>query len=221
MYRSAKCASHLKLLFTLISLTVLISCKKSNTIHIVAQNPVSGERYPGIEYQIVSKNTKTGQDVKNEKRGTLDNNGEDFIRIHKKRGRTYEVRLLTGWSKLALVEKPLIHFSSERKQNSTCTINLVALTNFRISVYGCTGMMDSTQFRLYYLGTRAGNVYTPEESQILQGYGCYNHPGTFFEEVPTGTRYYKWTVHRNGVTNVYYDSVTLSPNTYETYNIFY
>jgi hypothetical protein len=84
----------------------------------------------------------------------------------------------------------------------------------------CQGATD--YFKLYYMGRQVGGQGSGIVGALSkEGGGCYSFLASSFSSVPMGEIYWKWEVTRNSITNIYYDTIYLSPGEYKVYDINY
>jgi hypothetical protein len=208
------------LIFLLISLS-LFSCTKHREIKIIGRNAVTGQGYEGLQYKVVS--SKTGNDgevYRTEATGNLDANGEAFVSIKQRKGRSYSLRVF-GPSNNCYTNEVIQSFDSPYDVNGTFTFEFAECAYLKLNInnVNCSGASD--YFKLYHYGSTIDYHDYSNGNPIKEGGGCYSYLGSYFSDVPIGSRYYKWEVTRNNITNTYYDTIYLSPGEYKTYDINY
>lgn len=197
--------------------TLIVSCGKKRSIHITATNVVTGERYPGLEYSIVSSvvGTENGEGTKTVASGTLDSNGEAVVTLREKRNRRYAVRVVepanTCYNKMSTM-----FFDSPSDENGNFNFEFApcAYLKQNITNTNCQGSLD-------YMILYSKNQVNSLGSSGWEFFGCNGYVGDHFSGVPMGQYYFEWHVTKNSITNTYYDTIYLSPGEYKTYDINY
>jgi len=204
------------LLFVLLGALIFSSCGKKRSIHITAKNAATGERYAGLQYFIVSSTTSgDGEKYKTEKSGFLNENGEASEIIREKQYRTYAVRVVEPES--SCYNKVItMYFGSPNDEDGHFNFEFAecAYLKQNITNVNCQGSGD------YMI------LYTKNQANSLgltgwEFFGCNGYIGDHFSNVPMGKYYFEWHVTRNSITNIYYDTIYLSPGEYKTYDINY
>ena len=126
------------LFFLLISLS-LFACTKHREIKIIGRNAVTGQGYEGLAYKVVS--SKTGNDgevYRTEATGNLDANGEAFVSIKQRKGRSYSLRVFEP-SNNCYTNEVIQSFDSPYDVNGTFTLEFAecAYLKFNINNVNC------------------------------------------------------------------------------------
>lgn len=203
------------LLFLLISLS-LAACTKHREIKIIGLNAVTGEGYEGLAYKVVS--SKTGNDgevYRTEATGNLDANGEAFVSIKQRKGRSYSLRVF-GPSNNCYTNEVIQSFDSPYDVNGTFTFEFAecAHLNLKIHNLNCEGPGDILTFR-------SKQSYTEWEGWTDDRMGCISVDYPDYFDAPAGWRIYEWKVNRNGIITNFKDSIFLSPGGYGIFNMNY
>ena len=203
------------IVFLLLSLAV-VSCGKKRTIHITATNGATGERYAGLQYYVVSStSTGAGEKYKTEKSGFLNENGEATEVIREKQFRTYAVRVVEPENSCYNKEITM-YFGGANDKNGHFDFVFAecAYLKRNINNVNCQGGGD------YMILYTKNHVNSLGETG-WEFFGCNGYVGDHFSSVPMGKYYFEWHVTRNSITNIYYDTIDLSPGEYRTYDINY
>ncbi|AEA43892.1 hypothetical protein [Fluviicola taffensis] len=200
---------------------LFVSCGKKRSIHITATNAATGERYAGLQYYIVSSTTSgNGEKYKTEKSGFLNENGEASEIIREKQYRTYAVRVVEPENSCYNKEITM-YFDGANDKNGHFDFEFAECAYLKLNINNVNCQGGGDYFKLYHYGSDVGFLNVSQGSPIREGGGCYSYTGSDFSDVPMGRRFYKWEVIRNGITNIYYDTLYLSPGEYKTYDINY
>jgi hypothetical protein len=203
------------LFFLLISLS-LFACTKHREIKIIGRNAVTGQGYEGLAYKVVS--SKTGNDgevYRTEATGNLDANGEAFVSIKQRKGRSYSLRVFEP-SNNCYTNEVIQSFDSPYDVNGTFTFEFAECAYMRQNIVNsnCEGATDIFNFRDKF-------VYTDWSGWSYDIMGCFSNTGGDYFKVPAGKRYFQWMVTRpSGVTEGL-DSIELAPGEYGELNINY
>jgi hypothetical protein len=197
-------------------LLLLVACTKHREIKIIGRNAVTGQGYEGLAYKVVS--SKTGNDgevYRTEATGNLDANGEAFVSIKQRKGRSYSLRVF-GPSNNCYTNEVIQSFDSPYDVNGTFTFEFAecAYLKQNITNINCQGSSD-------YMILKTSNQVNSLGVTGWEFFGCNGYVGDHFSEVPFGKYYFEWEVTRNNITNTYYDTIYLSPGEYKTYDINY
>jgi hypothetical protein len=196
---------------------LLSSCGKERTIVITATNAVTGERYPGLEYSVVSSRVGAvnGEGTKTVASGVLNANGEAVVELHEKRNRRYAVRVVepanTCYNKQInmFFDSPFDENGHFNFEFAECAFLMQNITNVN-----CQGSND-------YMILSTANQVNSLGATGWEFFGCNGYVGDHFSSVPIGNYFFKWEVTRNSTTTTFYDTITLSPGEYRTYDINY
>ncbi len=208
------------LLIFILSL-IILSCGKKRTIHITATNGATGERYAGLQYFVVSSTTTGGgEKYKTEKSGFLNENGEATEVVREKQFRTYAVRVVEP-ENCCYNKEITMYFGGANDKNGQFDFVFAECAYLKLNInnVNCQGVSD--YFKLYHYGSDVGFSNFSQGNPIREGGGCYSYSGSDFSNIPMGGRYNKWEVTRNGITDIIYDTLYLSPGEYRTYDINY
>lgn len=207
----------MRLIIFLVLTLAIASCGKKRTIHITATNGATGVPYQGLRYSIVSSliGMENGEGTKTVSSGILNENGEAIFTLRESTRRRYAVR----------VDEP-----------DNCCYNKIS-TIFFDSPNDKNGHFDFVFAECAYLKQNITNIncqgggdymilYTKNHVNSLgatgwEFLGCDGYVGDHFSSVPMGKYYFEWHVTRNSITNIYYDTIDLSPGEYRTYDINY
>ena len=202
------------LIFLLISLS-LFACTKHREIKIIGRNAVTGQGYEGLAYKVVS--SKTGNDgevYRTEATGNLDANGEAFVSIKQRKGRSYSLRVFEP-SNNCYTNEVIQSFDSPYDVNGTFTFEFAECAYLKLHVHNlnCIDSNDEIKFRRLWLSTNESNNF------VIQS-GCFQFDGDYFS-LPIGNYKYEWYVTKNGVTTFHDSIFTLSENQYFDFTINY
>ena len=203
------------LFFLLISLS-LFACTKHREIKIIGRNAVTGQGYEGLQYEVVSSRTGNyGEVYRTEATGNLDANGEAFVSIKQRKGRSYSLRVF-GPLNNCYTNEVIQSFDSPYDVNGTFTFEFAecAYLKQNITNVNCQGTSDLMNFQSKY-------SYSDWEGWSTDRYGCYSFMSPDYFGVPAGWRIYEWKVNRNGIITNFKDSIFLSPGGYGIFNMNY
>jgi|GEM_PF-1496973 len=212
----------MRILFTIsIFLFILTSCGKERSIKIKAINAATGQPYAGLEYRVASSRTAAdGEKYRTEASGVLDSNGEALVNIKQKKGRTYSIRVVEP-ENTCYNKEITQYFDSPYDVNGTFTFEFAECAYLKLNINNTNCQDSNDLIKLFHTGSDVGFDNSISGNPIKTGSGCYNYLGTNFSDVPMGRRFYKWEVTKNSITNIYYDTIYLSPGEYKTYDINY
>lgn len=206
------------LLYLSIVFLLLSSCGKDKEIKIVAKNAATGAPYAGLEYVVVSsRTTANGEHYRTEANGTLNSNGEAFVSIKKKSGRTYSVRVVQPPN--TCYNKQITQFfDSPYDVNGTFTFEFAecAYLKFRLNNVSC---FDSNDKIVLERSTNLSN-YVGFSAPATQ-FGCVDYIMPEFAEIPMGYWYFTWTVTKNNVETTFNDTIFLDKSEEILYEINY
>ena len=205
----------MKPIFFLFFIAFLFSCGKERSIKIKAINAATGEPYAGLEYRVASSRTAAnGEKYRTEASGTLNANGEAFVTIKQKTGRTYSVRVVEPTN--SCYNKQITqYFDSPFDQDGTFTFEFAECAYLKLQIHNvnCIDSNDEIKFRRLWLSTNESNNF------VIQT-GCFQFDGNYFS-LPMGQYKYEWIVTKNGITTVHDSIFTLSANQYFDFAINY
>ena len=203
------------ILFLVLTL-VMASCGKKRTIHITATNGATGVRYAGLQYFVVSSTTTGGgEKYKTEKSGFLNENGEATEVVREKQFRTYAVRVVEP-ENCCYNKEITMYFGGANDKNGHFDFVFAecAYLKQNITNINCQGGGD---YMILYTKNHVNSLGVTG----WEFFGCNGYVGDHFSNVPMGKYYFEWHVTRNSITNIYYDTIDLSPGEYRTYDINY
>jgi hypothetical protein len=179
-------------------------------------NVVTGARYAGLSYQVVSSRTTTnGEKYQTDAEGVLNNNGEAVVDVNVKKGRSYSVRI-GALDNICYHNELSQYFNSPYDVNGTFTFKFAecAYSKLIIKNVNCQSGNDKIElFRQDQIGSLSNTGWVQ--------YGCVNWETNGYSDVPMGIRFYKWEVTRNSLTETFYDTIYLNAGEYKTYEINY
>jgi hypothetical protein len=186
---------------------LLPSCGKKRTIVITATNAATGERYPGLEYSVVSSRVGAvnGEGTKTVASGVLNENGEAVVELREKRNRRYVVRVVEP-ANTCYNKQINMFFDSPFDENGYFNFEFAKCAYLKLNInnVNCQGSGDIMNFRSRY-------SYSDWEGWSTDRIGCYSVVSPYPFEVPAGWRIYEWSVNRNGVVTNHLDSIYLYP----------
>lgn len=193
----------------------MVSCGKKATVHIKAINTVTGEPYAGLAYGITATSSGfNGEKKVFEETGTLDANGEAYVSVRVKTGRTYSV----GTSKppnMCYDKSIQYTFGKEDLPNLDFQFEYAECANFNLEIHNvnCQGPSDTFTYKRKWLNGDDQGIFQTQT-------GCYNFAGNFIQ-LPIGSYKYEWEVTRSGVTTFHDSLFSLSENQYYTFVLNY
>ena len=219
-------------------LCILFSCTKGGgNIYIEGRvfNPVTGDGIKGIEIDLL-RNKLDGAvgaqsgGVKLCELVYTDENGNFEIK-HTGGLQSYYVQALPnaedyygiGWTNISTKNKiystNITSFTVKKGKNMHADFQMVPFKNLitHTKNINCQGNTDT--LKPYYDGSQWGfNLYSIGQLAIHSG--CYETE-TLPYKVPMGKYYYHWEVVRNGITNIYYDTVIVGSQESTIFEMFY
>lgn len=184
---------------------LLISCGKKRTFHIKAINAVTGEPYAGLAYGVSgTKTAGNGEKQVYEHNGFLDANGEAFVTLKVKTGRTYNIGC-TKPPNTCYVKDIKFTYAIQDEENPTFQFEYAecGYLNFQMENVNCQGPNDQMYYRDRYSYQEWGDFDFPIP-------GCFVNLNSNFNAVPEGLRIFNWKVVRSGVTTEYFDSLYIT-----------
>jgi hypothetical protein len=195
---------------------VFTACNKKRTVHIKAINAVTGEPYAGLAYGISATTTGIGGEKKvYDHKGTLDANGEAFVTLRVRGNRTYNVGC-TKPPNTCYVKDINFSFGKEDKNKNNFLFEYAecGYLRERIANINCQGSSD-------YMILYTSNQINSLDANGWEFFGCNGYYTEDYSTVPIGKYFHKWIVTKNGVTNTYYDTVSVGENEYITFDVNY
>ena len=185
-----------KLVIVSLLLLATISCGKKATVHIKAINAVSGEPYSGLAYGITATRTgNNGEKLVYEERGFLDANGEAYVPIRVRTGRTYNVGI-TDPPNTCYVNNIKYTFGKEDIPNLDFQFEFAecGFLQLKVKNISCFNSNDVITFNTQPLNLDGYNNINPQTKT-----GCYDNE--FIDsQVPYGPWIATWQVTKNGIT---------------------
>jgi hypothetical protein len=192
---------NIKILSVVIIALLVLSCGKESTIHIKAINPVTGAPYAGLQYGITAtKTTYNGEKKVFEETGFLNENGEAFVAIKVRDGRTYNVGT-TKPLNTCYVKDYSFSFGKEDEANPTFQFEYAECANIKLDIenINCASPADKMNFQFK-------NSYSDYNGWSTDRLGCYSYDSDYFE-IPSGWIIYQWKVDRSGIITNFMDSI--------------
>lgn len=196
----------MKVFVFFVCLCVLAACKKPRTIKIIAENAVTGSRYAGLSYKVVSsKTTANGEKYQTEAEGVLNQNGEALVDVNVKKGRSYSVRI-GALDNICYHNELDQYFDSPYDVEGIFTYKFAECANLKLNInnINCSGISDTMNFRSQY------SFMEPDLSWSSNRIGCYNYLSPSYFKVPEGWRVYELRIKRNGFVSFKKDSIFLN-----------
>jgi hypothetical protein len=208
----------MKPIFYLFFIALLLSsCGKKRTIVITATNAATGERYPSLEYSVVSSRVGAvnGEGTKTEASGVLNDNGEAVVELREKRNRRYAVRVVQP-ANTCYNKQINMFFDSPFDENGHFNFEFAECAYMRQNIVNvnCEGSTDVFNIRDRF-------TYSDWTGWSFDIMGCFSNIGGDYFQVPAGKRYFQWTVSRSSGVTSGIDSIDLSPSEYGEININY
>ncbi|MNK12803.1 hypothetical protein D3C87_308790 [compost metagenome] len=207
----------MRILFMILLAFMFASCGKKRSVHITATNVATGERYPGLEYRIVSSvvGAESTKGTKIVASGVLDANGEAVVELREKRTRRYVVRVIEP-ENTCYNKQISMFFGSPFDENGHFNFEFAPCAYLKININNtnCQGAGDAMSFQ-------SRQSYTEWEGWNGDRTGCYSYTSPDFFQVPAGLRIYQWRVNRNGVITTGTDSIFLNAGESGTFNLNY
>jgi hypothetical protein len=197
----------------------LFSCGKKQEIKISAVNPVTGEVYAGLKYEIIKETTGAFQEnYKTVAQGTLNENGQAIESLRLKNS-SYLIRIETPENNCYKVPHDITFAKGDKSFDFKFELAPCASYKKKITNINCLGSSD--YFVLYYMGRQLTGNEGLVGKVDREGQGCFEYESTEYSHIPIGAHYYKWEVTRNGSTDTFYDTLYLEAGEYKTYEINY
>ena len=202
----------------LISLLLMISigCGKKRTLHIKATNAVTGEPYSGLAYGVSGTKTSTnGEKQVYDHNGFLDENGEAYVTLKVKTGRTYNIGC-TKPPNSCYVKDIKFTYAIQDEANPTFQFEYAecGFLRERITNVSCFGPSD-------YMILNTSNQVNSLGASGWEFFGCNGYFTEEYSKVPIGKYYHKWVVTKNSVTTTFYDTINLLENQYISFDVDY
>ena len=214
----------------IISLLFLFSCvKDGKNIYVEGRvvNPVTGEGIPNITLDLRKQvpdpggsgsDSKTVKTVLSDQNGyfTIAHNGSLFnsyiIHMSNSNGIGYHV---AGWKDASGTSIGGYNLEVDKGQYMNVRYELVPYAEFKVDAYN-VNCFDQTDTMLLYKQNQIGSL---QEGPWIYP-GCNSFLGGY-NKVPMGKIYFSWHVIRNGITNIYSDTIYLDEGEQETFTINY
>ncbi|MEZ4938480.1 MAG: hypothetical protein R2799_12900 [Crocinitomicaceae bacterium] len=213
----------------IISLLFLFSCaKEGKNIYIEGKvvNPITGEGIPNVRLLLKKKVNDLGSltsvgKIKQEAISDVDGNFvlkhngslfHTYIVLHEFIDEGYH---LVGWKDEA--GQTIGGYQLEVKKGELMNVRLELLpyAEFKVEAYN-VNCFDQTDTMLLYKQNQIGSL---QEGPWIYP-GCNSFLGGY-NKVPMGKIYFSWHVIRNGITNIYSDTIYLDEGEQETFTINY
>jgi hypothetical protein len=208
------------MLFFIVLVSMIASCGKKHTVHIKAVNPVTGQVYVGLKYRISQeKTTLWDEKTKIIASGELNENGEANATF--RRGNN-PIRVQVERPSNCCYSKNDVYYIKGDDPNHEVLVEFAECAYLKLNINNVNCQGASDYLKLYYMGRQVGGQSSGIVGALSkEGGGCYSFIASSFSSVPMGEMYWKWEVTRNSITNIYYDTIYLSPEEYRVYDINY
>jgi hypothetical protein len=224
---------------------LLTACRKyekeETTVNWEIVDPFTGKAWEGVTVKIVAETYKGGlklskKETKSETifEGKTDANGKISHTYHaKKRGVRCYVALIDmdyfgDLETYQIYKNPGIHcLVSGETYEHKWEVNHHAFFQHHIKNANCIDEFDTLMVKSYFKNPLNNQRYEVENSIIT---GCYDYDmegETFgnnpigYVKLPSGKRFYEWSVIRNGQTSFFKDSIYLEPGGMQRFELFY
>jgi hypothetical protein len=202
--------------FILILGILFVSCNKERTFHIKAINAVTGQAYAGLAYSVTAtKTAANGEKLVYDHKGFLDANGEAYVTLKVKTGRTYNIGC-TEPPNTCYVKNINFTYGQEDEVNPTFQFEYAecGFLRERITNVNCLGPSD-------YMILHTSNQVNSLGVTGWEFFGCNGYYTENYSQVPIGKYYHKWTVTKNNITTTFYDTINLNENEYLSFDVDY
>lgn len=208
------------LVFFLLSVCVLVSCKKKYTkiIHISAKNIVTNAPYPNLSYTIWEEKLGTDEPIKIVRSGTLDENGKANFEMYLAKNSSYELKL----------DRPANNCYDNHANNYTGKGNPIYFAyhynsfDFDFEFAPCAYLKRNVVNTNCFDSNDEIKLYTSSlQGWINHGFskGCTAYYDADYTALPMGQYNYKWIVTKNNIKDTFYDSFYLDEGAYRTYDL--
>ncbi|WP_343788102.1 hypothetical protein, partial [Wandonia haliotis] len=198
--------------YLLISL-FLFSCTKKETLRVSVKNMVTGESVANMNinvYEVFNvSDGVSGTKTELFQSGETNSEGVLFLTEKFNKNRRYEVFVGQFPEEHCYLNRMGYTWSVGEATDLAFEYAPCAYLKMRIENVNCTG--DTDNFKLYYLGRQVGGQSPPiVGAQMRDEDGCYFFESSSYSDAPMGERYYRREVTRNGITEIFYDTIYLN-----------
>ncbi len=202
---------------------LLFSCNKKETLKISVKNVVTGEPVVGNTISIVEifnvSDGVSGSKTKDFYSGQTNSEGVLYVTEKFNKNRRYEVFVGQFPEEHCYLNRMGYTWSVGEATDLAFEYAPCAYLKWRIENVNCSGITDN--FKLFHEGSTIGFNNFAQGNPIREGEGCYFYEASKFSDVPMGERYYRREVTRNGITEIFYDTIYLNAGEFYTYEINY
>ena len=203
---------------------LLFSCNKKETLKISVKNIVTGEPVAGNHISIVEifnvSDGVSGSKTKDFYSGQTNSEGVLYVTEKFNKNRRYTVKVGKFTEDVCYINKSNEQWYVGANTEINFEYTPCAYLKWRIENVNCEG--ESDNLKVYYLGRQVGGQEPPIIGALIRdGDGCYFFESNGFNDVPMGERYYRREVTRNGITEIFYDTIYLNAGEFYTYEINY
>src|SRR5690554_5101599 len=200
----------------IISLLLLVSCKKERTFPITAKNAVTGEPYPGLSYNIERSWSGSFENkYKTVGSGELDENGEVYFSKRLPKNSSYSISVGSP-ENTCYFNSGSLSPGGEKNFKAEFEFAECAYLKFRYQNINYQGPNDHMKVKRYTnLDGYSGFLIDAEYD------GCNDYTMPNFTEVPMGQWIFEWEVTKNNVTTNFSDTIFLNANEQKYYEFNY
>ena len=201
----------------------LFSCTKKETLRVSVKNVVTGEPVVGNTISIVEifnvSDGVSGSKTKDFYSGKTNSEGVLFVTEKFNKNRRYKVKVGKFVEDVCYINKSNENWYVGANTEINFEYAPCAYLKLKIENVNCSGITDN--FKLFHEGSTIGFNNFAQGNPIREGEGCYFYEASKFSDVPMGERYYRREVTRNGITEIFYDTIYLNAGEFYTYEINY
>jgi hypothetical protein len=195
---------------------LILSCSKKEMIHVSAKNPVTGVPYAGLRFTITEEKTGTQEIFTKVYDSNLNSFGEALFEFKLKKNRSYKLSIETPTNNCYKEPANITFAIQDESFDFKFELVPCAFLKFRYHNMNCINEFDKitvnrTTNLENYVGFIIPAVYNECEDYIMSD----------FVQVPMGNWYFNWEVTKNGVTNIYYDTIFLNDGEQKYYEFNY
>ncbi|GAA0876091.1 hypothetical protein GCM10009118_25010 [Wandonia haliotis] len=216
----------MRLIVGICSVLLLFSCTKKETLKISVKNVVTGEPVVGNTISIVEifnvSDGVSGSKTKDFYSGQTNSEGVLYVTEKFNKNRRYEVFVGQFPEEHCYLNRMGYTWSVGEATDLAFEYAPCSYSKLIINNVNCSGEDDKmVLYRQDEIGSLSGVGWEHVGCVYWESPGGPDGAPAGYSRVPMGKRYYRWEVTRNGITEIFYDTIYYPAGDYVTYEINY
>ena len=205
---------------------LLFSCNKKETLKISVKNVVTGEAVANMNinvYEVFNvSDGVSGTKTELFQSGETNSEGVLFLTEKFNKNRRYTVKVGKFSEEVCHINKSSYTWSVGEATDLAFEYAPCAYSKLIINNVNCSGEDDKmVLYRQDEIGSLSGVGWEHVGCVYWESPGGPDGAPAGYSRVPMGKRYYRWEVTRNGITEIFYDTIYYPAGDYVTYEINY